>query len=283
MTISFIFMINLVSSAACFPDYECGEWSNCFEDLKSRTCVDKKCGMQNITEREFCFEKGCKPNIQCTEWTNCFFTEKINDILKGESRFIGYKERTCSDLSGCISPSFESTSCVLSAPIKIKKTIWCNEEYVEIFDDETQAFVGRIKKAEIKDNPRKNRVDISFATTGNSSYCDYCFDDVKNNDEVNVDCGGACPSCIESVVYFDWLFWVIISSWFLFGILLFFSVGKKVFEFFYSKPSSGGRLKWFLGQAKFGSIEEKNIDRKIEGWFSNLFTKSEKVFESSSL
>jgi len=214
------FLTGQVKGEDCFSEYECGEWSICNDDgIQQRTCSDISCGKGDIIERKFCLKPGCKPDIQCSNWGICNYNKKLNDIINRELVFEGYTERFCRDLNGCIESSVEIMPCDLSVPIKTKKVITCNEEYIEIFDEKTEKLIGRIKEKTDISSGRK-RVDISFLT-GESSYCGYCYDNEKNYDETGIDCGGpSCPSCVEIKEFFDWAYWMNFFLWMVFGILL---------------------------------------------------------------
>jgi hypothetical protein len=213
-----IIFFNFVS-AECFPNYQCGEWGACEDDLMTRICVDTKCDGDDILERKFCGGAECEPKIECGEWGTCNYFDKTNDILEEELRFEGSKERICSDREKCVDSFVEIGGCSVSVPIKVKRTEWCGEELVEIFDDAGN-IVGRVQETQI--TQKLNRIDISFVRESTHDYCSYCFDREKNYDEINVDCGGpSCPSCIPIIDFFDWAFWVSIFSWGIFGLLFF--------------------------------------------------------------
>ncbi|MAG79241.1 hypothetical protein CMI40_02595 [Candidatus Pacearchaeota archaeon] len=225
----FLISITFVSGEEdCFPEFECGKWSECEDEIQKRTCIDKKCGVQEIIERKFCPGFECNPDIKCGNWSNCNFEEKIKDILNEELTFKGYKDRSCIDLNGCVSESIEEESCSLSAPIKVKKTKWCNEEYVEVYDIDTNKLVSRIKQEKIPNFSGLSRVDVSFLITKSSVYCNYCFNGIKDYDEERIDCGGSCSECITKIEFFNWLPFIITSLWIIFSLLLIvFLVGER--------------------------------------------------------
>lgn len=212
----FLFLINFVS-ADCFPEYKCGEWGECVEDLTTRICKDIKCDAEDITERKFCGSAECEPDIFCEEWSNCNYFDKTSDIINEKVIFEGVKERVCTDSAKCIDSFVEKEGCSLSVPVKIRRTEWCGEQLVEILD-EVGNVVGRIKQKEVIKTFR--RVDISLVEKNLPTYCSYCFDGEKNYDEENVDCGGeSCPVCIERIEFFDWAYFASFFSWGIFVLL----------------------------------------------------------------
>lgn len=271
----FLFGIILIGfvSAECFPNYECGEWSACEDDLSTRICVDTKCGGDDIIERMFCGGADCEAQIECGEWSSCNYFDKTNDILEEQLTFEGFKERVCYDRAKCIDSFVETEGCSLSVPVKVKKTEWCGEELVEIFDDKGNV-VGRVQETAV--SKRFNRVDISFIRETSKDYCNYCFDGEKNFDETDTDCGGpSCPECIPVIEFFDWAFIAAMLSWGIFGLLFIsglvvisksenFSEGvKNIFVFF--KPLSREealereeKIKQFVTQKKISSEGYKN-------------------------
>ena len=216
LAVAVLYLSNGVDSYMCFPEYECGEWSECnaTTDIQQRVCKDIKCGTEDILERRFCSQKqDCTPDLKCGEWSECYYEKEIGDIIKREVSFEGYMERECVDLNGCIETQVERKSCSLSVPVEVKKREWCNQEYIEIFDAKTKKLVSRIKETKLPFGDMR-RVDISFVTSEAPKYCSYCYDGIKNYDETGVDCGGkSCPPCIETEEFFDWLYWTVRVLW----------------------------------------------------------------------
>tara|TARA_Y100000034_G_scaffold45400_1_gene55816 strand:- start:668 stop:1300 length:633 start_codon:yes stop_codon:yes gene_type:complete len=172
-------------------------------------------------------EEECISDIKCGEWGECDIQEKINEILNEEldlektitynSMINSYKERTCVDLNECLSNNIERESCNLSTSIEIKRTKWCNEDYIEIYDADSNKLVVRIKGEEI---PGFNKIDISFITDKFQGYCNYCFDGIKNYDEKGIDCGGSCSDCINKIEFSNSLQLIISVLWIVFALLL---------------------------------------------------------------
>lgn len=267
-----VILIGFVS-AQCFPKYECGQWGECVDDLSTRTCVDTKCGLDDIPERKFCGEAECEPQIECSEWSVCNYFDKTNDILEEQLIFEGDKERICSDKAQCVDSFIEREGCSLSVPINVERTEWCGKELVEIFDNSGN-LVGRVQKTEITKD--FNRVDISFIRENSPDYCSYCFDGEKNFDEVEVDCGGpSCSECVPIISFVDWAYFVSMFSWGIFGLLFFggfiiisrnenFSGGIRVIIEFLKPLSLEGalareeKIKQFIMPKKISSEGYKN-------------------------
>ena len=53
-----------------------------------------------------------------------------------------------------------------------------------------------------------------------SEKLDSCFDGVQDYDEDGVDCGGGCSECVLIQGFFDWVFWLALSSWIIFTLLI---------------------------------------------------------------
>jgi hypothetical protein len=268
-----IFLLGFVSSADCFPNYVCGEWSACENGLTTRTCIDSKCGAENIIERELCGEEKCEPDISCGEWSSCNYFDKTSDIINEEIIFEGIKERICSDKANCIDSFVEKEGCSLAIPVKVRRAEWCGEQLVEILNEDGNV-VGRIKQTEVTKKFR--RVDISLVEESLPTYCSYCYDGVKNYDEEDVDCGGlSCPACIAKIEFVDWAYFISLLSWGIFILMFFvglvflsrnesFSEGlKNLFYFF--KPltreealAREEKIKEFVLQKKISSEGFKN-------------------------
>jgi uncharacterized repeat protein (TIGR01451 family) len=72
----------------CTPNWQCTEWSECIDDVQTRTCTDlNNCGTEEgkPAESQACGEE-CTPNWQCDEWSEC-----IDDV----------QTRTCTDVNSC--------------------------------------------------------------------------------------------------------------------------------------------------------------------------------------
>jgi len=264
-----ILLFGNIDSKDCFPEYRCLEWGECNDDgIQQRFCIDEVCGLPKIIERKFCVGMACNVDIKCSNWTICNYVQDIGDLVQGKVNLRGYKERACLDLGGCVAESVEREICTLAVPVETKKTVWCSQEYVEVFDSRTNNLVSRVSEKEIVGNLK--RVDISFVTSESASYCGYCFDGVKNYDETGVDCGGiSCPSCSFQLPFFDWGYWAILISWILFGFLF---IGFILVGIFRSQKSIKDILNSFLKIISPSSDEESRLkEEKIKQFFLRMF------------
>lgn len=177
----------------CFPKYECGEWSSCVSGLNSRVCQDKICGRREITERKICGEEiGCKPDVKCGEWSQCDYSEKVEDLLHGKISFGGFEERTCADSSGCVENFIQEEPCQDEYALGLQKKNFCGVDYLSVIDNSSGREVARIDL----DSWETNKLNIAL-TDGKAQYCDSCFNGVKDENEVDIDCGRACSPCKE--------------------------------------------------------------------------------------
>jgi hypothetical protein len=131
---------------------------------------------------------------------------------------MGRQYRTCSDLKDCRRDVLESQACSLALPVKVVKTEWCYEPYIEIYDIQTNKLVSRIRDYSGKS---LKKLEIGLIVSDFSGYCNYCYDGIKNYDEEGVDCGGAgCKTCIDKGHFFDWFFYIKLWLWLLLLLLI---------------------------------------------------------------
>lgn len=201
----------------CEEDWSC-EWSQC--DLSgykySKECKDlKSCGTNVFRPtKKTC---NCIPDYKCDEWSICQINYNLEDILHGNPTINGKQERTCKEQKGCEDEKpflIEKQECSLARDIKTKKTEWCFEEYIEIYDVKTNKLVSRFKERVIEGI---KKIDVGFLVTEFEGVCSYCFDQVKNFDEIDVDCGGNCQPCsstkryVNYIIYIKWILWTILT------------------------------------------------------------------------
>jgi len=190
--VAFILLIPVVQSADCFPEYSCGEWSQCDDDLQTRTCQDIKCNTGENIERRFCGGSQCRPEIECTEWTPCTNTEKTTDILQGKINFQGYQQRFCKDLKECSDDFTEERACEESYKLKLEKIEECGENKIIATDPLSLRPIAKISL----DSWKKQKLEISF-TQGQQIYCPSCYNGIKDSNEERIDCGADCKPCKE--------------------------------------------------------------------------------------
>ncbi len=217
LIIAFFLIIPEADAAACFPNYVCGDWSDCEDGLQSRTCTDTKCGRRDIVERGFCEKPGCRPKIECGDWGTCFYTEKSDDLIEGKVSFGGYRTRTCEDANGCVESFIQEGTCEESYNLKIDKIQECNEDFLAISDPTSQRQIAKINLQSWE----LNKLDIVFVQ-GKTEYCTDCYNAAQDNDELGIDCGGDCKPCKEERKLP--LFAVTILLWFLSALFSFLTV-----------------------------------------------------------
>ncbi len=201
--------------------YDCRDINNCrtlFTVPDKVSCKDRPF----IPE-----EEKCESDYMCKEWSECKINYNTFDILFSDSNLKYFQIRFCDDISNCNLDLNEERSCEMRIPINVKKVFYCEKEYVEIYENGTNKLVGRFNEEVINDNLK--RYDIEFVISEDVQFCDFCYNGLKDFDEENVDCGGEkCPLCVPKFSYFDWLFYVITTSWIGFlGLILIFFRNKK--------------------------------------------------------
>jgi hypothetical protein len=286
------------SCNVCVENWDC-DWSECYEGDEFSypyNCVDSSgCGTTNykpsqiscdvrdqlVSEETIISSDGsvCTPDWECGSWGSCDVSYNLNDILEGRSMANGVSQRECVDRTQCADDKEELKSCKLGIPIQAIKSQWCYEDYVEIYDTQSGELVSRIKEEKVSEFSDFKRVDISFLNDGEGGLCSFCFDGVQNYDEEGVDCGGEyCGSCISIYDFFDWLFWVVVGSWSMFGFLLIL-IWKREEE---EEKKGKGLVQKIRNEIKeeiqIGEAEEKRIEKTIEDYFHRIFsTKKQKV------
>ncbi len=165
-------------------------------------------------------ECNCIPNYECDNWKECNVKYDINDILYGRPSVSASQQRNCYEKTNCIDEPdtiVKDRECKLSVPIYAEKKEWCFEEYVELYEKGTNKLVGRFKQRVIENILA---VDIGFTVTESKSVCNYCFDTIKNFNELDIDCGGSCQQCVDHEKFFDYLYFAKISISLLWLLLL---------------------------------------------------------------
>lgn len=71
--------------------------------------------------------------------------------------------------------------------VKIEKKAWCNGIMINL-DNTLNLNVGFLEG--------KAKYNINLKTSNSPDYCPWCYDEIKDYDEEEIDCGGpSCPSC----------------------------------------------------------------------------------------
>lgn len=179
----------------------------------------------------------CTPNWNCVKISECNADYSFKDVINGIILKEGVQIEKCTDLAKCSSDKFEEKPCSFTIPINSKKVVWCGENYIEIYDNEKNILVGKMKEEKLK-NYNNSKIDISFIVTENNQYCDYCYNGIKDYDEIEIDCGGSCKSCLEEYVYSDWLFFTTIILWGILFLLILFNLNPLKFLSFLKEKYS---------------------------------------------
>jgi len=237
----------------CVPEWDCS-WSNCSDDSNGTyysspyDCIDlNDCGIEEgLPENVLCeyddetgeyiSSMGCRTEWDCDEWSACKLDYNLQDILKGKPIVKDIQTRVCNDLGNCKQDKIDFRECSMAIPVEARKTEWCDEEYVDIYEIKSNLLVSRIREMSVIETSQLN---IGFFVSEFEGYCDYCFNGIQDYDETGIDCGGAnCPSCVDRGTYFDWLYYVKIGLWTLFILLILYLIYKnkdKILGFFTMK------------------------------------------------
>jgi len=114
----------------------------------------------------------------------CESVYNLDDII---DETFGHGEQVCEDRN---TGEVKKFRCRTKKPIITKLSTKCSKDYVEVYDAENQDLISRLEL--VKEDPKKLNIQIVF---DEGEYCTSCYDNVKNNDEEGVDCGGSCGSC----------------------------------------------------------------------------------------
>ena len=183
-----------VEEEICSPDWTCEGYGECQSDgfKYPLNCVDiNDCGTSRGKPEPIPCE--CTPVLECGDWKECRIDYNMDNLVAGQYVEIeGIQKRDCYDSSGCIDyPIQEEQACIVDVPIEIKEKTSCEETIIEVYNQETQELVSRIRETN-----NLSGVHVNFIETSQEGYCNYCFNGIQDYDETDVDCGGPnCPSC----------------------------------------------------------------------------------------
>ena len=224
----------------CTPSWSCTDWSTCMSRIQTRTCTDlNNCGVdigkpsesQSCTTEEdedyeqdpeevptdedlVVFNPGCASEWKCAKWSVCQGDYTAEDLIYGRS-VQGTQTSLCKDERDCRSSFMQSRECSFRVPVVVEVKDWCNQEYTEIKDLDGN-ILARLKSGE----EGKEFLGISLSLVG-QGYCEYCYDNEKNYDEEDIDCGGSCISCESKMDFLPARIKVsILKYWILFAIFL---------------------------------------------------------------
>ena len=216
----------------CVENWKCS-WTICTEGDEYSypyDCFDlSNCGNENFISKIKCTEPipenlifkdsfSGSSDVSCSVWGICEAVYTLSDVLNEDISQKGWQKRTCTASDGDL--VIESQPCTPKINIKTTRTKWCLTDYVEVSDKITGELVCRLKESEIPGFDL-TRLDVAFVYDEFTGYCDYCYDEEKNYDEENLDCGGpSCPACLYTKPFFNWVFWLALILWIIFILLL---------------------------------------------------------------
>jgi len=172
-----------VNVVGCFAEYKCGAWGECVDLFQTRVCEDKECDMRDIVERRLCEEiADCRPDLVCEDWSSCIYTDNVDNIISGEVKFGGSRNRLCVDLNGCVKNFVQESVCEEEFNFQFIRIKECNEEFLIATNIETGAQVVKISI----DAWKEQRLNI-VTSQSKTVYCSTCYNGVKDDNEERID------------------------------------------------------------------------------------------------
>ena len=268
-----------VVESDCVEDWDCAAWTYCENNAAYSyplECQDlNECGTNLYQpQKQLCT---CQATWDCTEWDVCSASYNVSDILDENVLSRGEQSRVCNDLKECYTQDkIEYQSCSIAISVRAERVEWCNETYVEIYDNTNDELLSRVKETEVLSQDADfKKVDISFITTDFEGYCGYCANGVRDYDEAGVDCGGSnCPACLGSYslakwpTYVIWFLWILLVSLFVVLAMLerqqkdrtpYSARERAVEKWIVHETELVGVKKWFK------SLGIRRVERRVEG------------------
>ncbi len=88
----------------------------------------------------------CSVNYKCEDWGACEVQNGFDDLRTPGANNDGLRTRKCLDVNSCVkTPYIEQEKCSLKIFIKSNKITICNETYLEIYKENTDYLLARIK------------------------------------------------------------------------------------------------------------------------------------------
>ncbi len=209
----FVFWDISVFNITCEESWHC-DWKECDEEnmTYAYNCVDLNDCETNLKKpvKERCF---CVTKWSCEDWGECetfYSADYIFDTGKVTGEYAKKKERNCVDLNNCEDKRNEYMTCGEKKSIVLKEAEWCGDSYTRIVDSDTNSLIGRMKTTMKND---VTRVDIGILFDGEEGYCSNCFNNFRDANEEDIDCGGECRPCKETsnyVVDISQITWIIL-------------------------------------------------------------------------
>jgi len=129
----------------------------------------------------------CIPDLQCEDWDNCHIVYDLDDIIAGGISLQGKQTRLCIDINKCIPNTIERKDCNPKTSILLEKVEKCNKQYLEVYDKDGQELISRLELID-------GKLYIQFILD-QTEYFPYCYNNIQDCGETNVDCGGDCIAC----------------------------------------------------------------------------------------
>lgn len=206
------------SIGVCEPNWTCS-WSKCIAGFSYQTCVDSnKCGIDyDVSPPRRCTvsksspsivdagggvggtssSSKCVPDVVCGEWSECDAKYSFDDLLGDVGSVKGKQIRTCMDRNDCFVTEFDEQACSIDLEIYAEEEEWCGENYLFIYNRDSNQLIARILDRTLDDLPS---FDVSLLVGSSVQYCNYCFNGIIDGDEESVDCGGSCVECGSEAV-----------------------------------------------------------------------------------
>jgi len=150
----------------------------------------------------------CVANWSCANWSECSVSYTAEDLLKTQGIVQGTQTRSCTNLNKCDVlqlEKVESRSCTKEIPVKAEETVWCGENYIEVYQKSDNQLVSRIKEsAAVGINAAVLDVEFSLTNLSKSDYCWWCYNGIQDQDETGIDCGGSCAPCRNIYLGFNY-------------------------------------------------------------------------------
>jgi len=136
---------------------------------------------------------GCDSDFGCSEWGECKIDYNFEDLVLGVEKITGEQRRFCEDSADCVADRIQERKCSVVLGIYAEEKEWCEENYLWIYDKDTDELLGRIKNRKLEEIPS---LDIEFLNS-RPEFCDYCYNEIQDKDETGIDCGGSCEKCVD--------------------------------------------------------------------------------------
>jgi hypothetical protein len=189
-------------NATCVDYWKCGNWSECDEyGRRYRECykINPECE-SNVNQPSMqMYDPSCFVNCSfrwvCGNWSECKAEYDLEKLIEKEKPYYyvqGKMYLECYDLNNCTKlKRIEIRNCTLKVPVKIEVKKECEVAFIYIIDLNTNKTLAKVKRPF-----GFTGVDVYIWPSEKEKYCWYCFDGIKDFDEVAVDCGGPnCPPC----------------------------------------------------------------------------------------